>query len=424
MAKKKKIILISGGVFILVVFIILAIVRTQEKLIPVTVETVERGEITSIVTANGKVEAKTKVNVSADVMGRILNMPIVEGQKVERNQLLVEIDKTQNITEVTQMKAVLASAKVDQEQAVINFQRQQQLYDRNLISQAEYDLARTNLERAKAIVEQYQANLDRALDQLEKCTIRAPMAGTITQLNSEVGENVILGTMNNPGTVIMVVSDLSEIVVKAEVDETDIAQLALGQKVEISLDAFPDTTFKGKVTEIGNAAQTSISGTQDQVTSFEVTILFTDNVPGIKPGMNASVDITTNVRQDVIKIPIQAVVMRKPSEDTLASNKKTSSPVADPAADTSQKNKKAKDNKFDNEEKEIDGVFLVEDKVVKFVPVKTGISDQQYIEIKSGLTEEQKIVTGSYKTLRTLKNGDKVKAKEKSYKEFSSSEKS
>jgi HlyD family secretion protein len=424
MAKKKKIILIFGGVLILVVFIILAIVRTQEKLIPVTVETVERGEITSIVTANGKVEAKTKVNISADVMGRILNMPIVEGQNVERNQLLVEIDKTQNITEVTQVKAVLASAKVDQEQAVINFQRQQQLYDRNLISQAEYDLARTNLERAKAVVEQYQANLDRALDQLEKCTIRAPMAGTITQLNSEVGENVILGTMNNPGTVIMVISDLSEIVVEAEVDETDIAQLALDQKVEISLDAFPDTTFNGKVTEIGNAAQTSVLGTQDQVTSFEVTILFTDKVPGIKPGMNASVDITTNVRQDVIKIPIQAVVMRKPTEDTLTSNQKTSSGSTDPAADTIKEDKKTKGKTVDQEEEEIDGVFWVKDKVVKFVPVKTGISDQQYIEIKSGLAEEQQIVTGSYKTLRTLKNGDKVKAKEKSYKELSSSEKS
>lgn len=422
MAKKKKIILISAGAFVLVVFIILAIVRTQEKLIPVTVETVEKGEIISIVTANGKVEAKTKVNISADVMGRILNMPITEGQKVERGQLLVEIDKTQKITEVTQVQAMLASAKVDQEQASINFQRQLKLYERNLISQAEYDLARTNLERAKAVVKQYQANLDRALDQLEKCTIRAPMAGTITQLNSEVGENVILGTMNNPGTVIMVISDLSEIVVKAEVDETDIAQLVLDQEVEISLDAFPDTTSNGKVTEIGNAARTSILGTQDQVTNFEVTILFTDKVPGIKPGMNASVDITTNIRQDVIKIPIQAIVMRKPPEDTLNSKQKTSSGTTDPTAETGQKDKKTKGKKVGKEEEEVDGVFLVEDKVVKFVLVKTGISDQQYIEIKSGLAEEQKIVTGSYKTLRMLKNDDKVKASEKKYKEFSSSE--
>lgn len=411
MAKKKKLILIIAGILIFAVFVILAIVKNQEKLIPVTIETVEKGKITSIVTANGKVEAKTKVNISADVMGRIVNMPVVEGQVVEKNQLLVDIDKTQKITEVTQMRAMLASARVDQEQASIDFQRKQKLYDQNLISQAEYDLARTNLERAKAVVKQYQANLDRSLDQLEKCTIRAPMAGTITQLNSEIGENVILGTMNNPGTVIMVISDLSEIVVEAEVDETDIAQLALDQEVEIFLDAFPDTTFNGKVTEIGNAAKTSLLTNQDQVTNFEVTILFTDKVPNIKPGMNASVDITTNIRKDIIKIPIQAVVMRNPTEDTLGLEQDTSNDTTASIADTTKENKETEDTDIDKEEKEVDGVFLVEDKTVKFVPVKTGISDQQYIEIKSGLTEKQEIVTGSYKTLRTLENNDKVKAK-------------
>ncbi|OQX92997.1 MAG: hypothetical protein B6D58_00085 [candidate division Zixibacteria bacterium 4484_95] len=412
MAKKKKLILIITGVLIFAVFIILAIVKNQEKLIPVTIETVKKGKIISIVTANGKVEAKTKVNISADVMGRIVNMPVVEGQVVEKNQLLVEIDKTQKLTEVTQMRAMLASAKVDQEQANINFQRKQKLYDQNLISQAEYDLARTNLERAKAVFKQYKANLDRALDQLDKCTIRAPMAGTITQLNSEVGENVIVGTMNNPGTVIMVISDLSEIVVKAEVDETDIAQLALDQDVKISLDAFPDTTFNGKVTKIGNAAKTSLLTNQDQVTNFEVTILFIDKVPDIKPGMNASVDITTNIQQDIVKIPIQAVVMRIPTEDKLDLEQNTSIDSTTSNTDTTKENKEDEDIDNDKEKKEIDGVFVVEDKTVKFVPVKTGISDQQYIEIKSGLKEGQKIVTGSYKTLRTLKNGDKVKAKD------------
>lgn len=410
MKKKKKILLIGGAAVVLIVFIILAVVKNQEKLIPVTVETVESGKIISIVTANGKVEAKSRVNISADVMGRIINLPVVEGQHIERSQLLLEIDKTQKSTDVAQMRALLAQANVGDEEARINFDRKEKLYKRQLISQAEFDLARTSLDRAVAMVNQSKASLDRATDQLEKCTIRAPMAGTITQLNSEEGENVIIGTMNNPGTVIMVISDLSEIEIKAEVDETDIARLDLSQKVEINLDAFPDTTFIGKVTEIGNAAMTSGSF-QDEVTNFEVTILITDVVPGIKPGMNATVDITTNTRKGVTKIPIQAVVMRELPEPETEQPEDVSGAMA--STDTESESGDEDKNSNNGDEEEVDGVFLVDDNEVKFVPVKTGISDQQYIEIVSGLEEGQEIVTGSYKTLRSLEHGDKIKAKEK-----------
>ena len=417
MKKKKKLFLIIAGAAVLVIFIILAIVKNQEKLIPVTFESVDRGEIISIVTANGKVEAKTRVNISADVMGKIVNLPVVEGQNVEKNQLLVEIDKTQKLTDVAQMIALLAQANVGEEEARIIFDRQEKLFDRKLISQAEFDLARTSRDRSIALVNQAKASLDRALDQLEKCTIKSPIAGTITALNSEVGENAIIGTMNNPGTVIMVISDLSEIEVKADVDETDIARLILKQEVEIALDAFPDTTFIGKVTEIGNAAKRTGSF-QDEVTNFEVTILISDTVLGIKPGMNATVDITTDVREDVVKIPIQSVVMRKPSEEETENPDNTPGAVAaENSSDKSSKKDKGKKSK----EEEIDGVFVVDDKEVGFVPVRTGVSDQQYIEIISGLEEEQKIVTGSYKTLRSLKDGDKVKATEKKFDDYSSS---
>ena len=413
MANKKKIFIIGGAVIVFVIFIVLAIVKNQEKLIPVTVEKVERGKIVSIVTANGKVEAKTKVNVSADVMGKIVKLPVVEGQHVKRGQLLVEIDKTQSAADAAQARAALVQSKVGLEDAQINFDRQEKLFKRRLISQAEYDAARINLERARAIVAQSQAGLNRALDRLEKCTIRSPIAGTITTLNSEVGENVIVGTMNNFGTVIMVVSDLSEIEVKADIDETDIARLKLGQDVKISLDAFSDTTFKGKVTEIGNAAK-SAGGLTDQVINFEVSILITDTIPGIKPGMNATVDITTDVREDAIKVPIQAVVMRNPAKEK--KNKLTGK------ADTGKKADSASISGGTNgvPDKDINGVFVVEDKTARFVPVKTGISDQQYIEIISGLETGQIVVTGSYKTLRTLRDGDKVKAKEKKFGELTS----
>jgi HlyD family secretion protein len=409
MSKKKKIILIVSAAVVLIALIVVALITTQEKLTAVTIEKVEKGKIISVVTANGKVEAKTNVNISSDVMGKILDIPVLEGQKVEKGQLLVQIDKTQSLSDVDQMKAVLASAEADKEQAKINFDRQVKLFERKLISQFELDLAKNTYDRAEQAVNQYRASLESARDQMSKCTIKAPIDGTITDLISKVGENVLIGTMNNAGTVIMVISDLSEIVVKADVDETDIASLSIGQDVAISLDAFPDTTFKGEVTEIGNAAKSSAYGVQDQVTNFEVTILISDAVSGIKPGMNASVDITTNIRDEVVKIPIQAVVMRAP-EDTLKGAAVKATKI-DPE-DEKDKPLNSKIKKEDDKG-EMDGVFLVEKSAVKFVPVKTGISDQQYVEIISGLTPGQDIVTGSYKTLRTLKQGDKVKAKPK-----------
>ena len=409
MTKKKRSILIISAVVVVGAFIALAAVKNQEKLIPVTVEAAETGKIVSIVTANGKVEAEKKVNISADVMGRIVDLPVVEGDYVKKGQLLLEIDRTQPEADAAQARASLASARVNQEEAQLNYDRQKGLHDRDLISQAEFDLARTNLDKAKASVNQAQAYLDRAMDQLDKCTIRAPMAGTITTLNSEEGENVIIGTMNNAGTVIMVISDLSEIVVKADVDETDIARLALAQDVKISLDAFPDTTFNGRVTEIGNAAK--VTGTyQEQVTNFEVTVLITDDIPNIKPGMNATVDITTDTRDGVVKIPIQAVVMRNPEEEKMSKGEKEKSSGSEAEAGEVTEENKTVDKEA--EKKEIEGVFVIKGDAVEFTPVKTGISDQQYIEIQSGLDVGQKVVTGSYKTLRSLRQGDKVKPKE------------
>jgi HlyD family secretion protein len=409
--KRGKIIVIAILVLVVIAGIAavsIAVWKKRTAGVPVTVEKVEKGKIISIVTANGKVEARTKVNISADVMGKILKIPVVEGQRVEQGQLLVEIDRAQVEAQVAQMRAALTSAKFDRQQAAIEFEREERLLKLNLVSQAEYDLARTTLDRATAAVRQCEANLDQSLNQLGKYTILSPMAGTITQLNSKVGENVIVGTMNNPGTVIMVISGLAEIVVKAEVDETDIASVALGQKVEIALDAFPDKKFQGTVTEIGNAAKTSGVG-QQEVTNFEVTVLITDKIPGIKPGMNATVDVTTNTRESTLKVPIQAVVMRNPAEKS-NDKKSPAQDIREPGEDAEARTAARKSPK---DEEEVDGVFLVEAGTAKFVPVKTGISDQQTIEILDGLKEGQTIVTGSYKTLRSLKSGQKIKPQER-----------
>ena len=215
--------------------------------------------------------------------------------------------------------------------------------------------------------------------------------------------------MNKPGTVIMTVSDMSEIETEVEVDETDIAQVALGQETEISIDAYPDTTFRGKVTEIGHTARVSGLGTQDQVTNFLVKVMLLDEVPTIRPGMSASVDITTDSRTDALNVPIQAVVMREEKGDTLASEQEEKEgAIASTDSGSSKADKKKKEEK-----KEVEGVFVVKEERAEFVRVATGIADQQNIEIVSGINEDDMVVTGSYKILRTLKDGDKVKVSKK-----------
>jgi HlyD family secretion protein len=224
------------------------------------------------------------------------------------------------------------------------------------------------------------------------------MNGIVTKLNSEKGENVVIGTMNNPGTVIMVVSDLSAIEIEAEVDETDIASVAVGQDVEILLDAFPDTTFKGEVIQVGNSAKASSFGVSDQVTNFLVKILILDSVENIKPGMTASVDITTDYREDAIRIPAGAVVMRP---EGTGKEKEENESKEGGEADSS-------DEFVRTEIKEIDGVFICKEGKAKFQPVRTGIRDQQNVEITSGLSEGDSVITGSYRTLRNLKHDELI----------------
>jgi HlyD family secretion protein len=396
---KKKLFLIIGAAVILIVIIFIALKSNQVKKTEATVETARKGEITSIVTATGKVKAQADVEISADVMGRIEELPIKEGQRVKAGQLLVKIDDRSRQMDVAQAKGSLLSAQSAYEKSRIDLEREKKLFEKDLSSQAELDIAQNTYDQAAAQVQIYQATLDRAQDQLEKCTIRSPMDGIVTKLNSEKGENVVIGTMNNPGTVIMVVSDLSAIEIEAEVDETDIASIALGQDVEIMLDAFPDTTFRGEVIQVGNSAKASSFAVSDQVTNFMVKVLILDSVENIKPGMTASVDITTDRKDDVIKVPAGAVVMRP--ENTGKENETQKEGGESQSEDNSE-------DKFAMDNEDIDGVFVVKDGKAMFTPVTTGIRDQQYVEIASGLSEGDSVITGSYRTLRILKHGELI----------------
>jgi HlyD family secretion protein len=409
MKKKKKIIIILGAVIVVAIIIVANVFKSGEKTYQVQAEKVERGDLTSVVTANGRIVPKTDVQISAYIPAKITRLPVEEGEVVEKGQLLVQLDDTEYRAAVNRARAELASGKASMEQAQLTFNRRKELYEKKLTSKEQYDMAKTDLDLAQARHQQAEASLDQARYNLSKTTMTSPMDGIVTSLNAEVGEIVMIGTMNNPGTVIMTVSDMSEIETEVEVDETDIAQLELGQEAEISVDAYPDTTFKGKVTEIGHTARISGLGTQDQVTNFLVKVMLIDEVPSIRPGMSASVDITTDSRTDVLNVPIQAVVMREEKSDTLTPEEEEKE-----GAVASTDSGSAKGEKKDKKEKEeAEGIFLVVDGRAKFVKVATGIADQQNIEIVSGISDDDKVVTGSYKILRTLKDGDKVKVTEK-----------
>jgi len=423
MRKKKRVIIFAGGALVLIVLVVVVLLTSQEKKTKVQAEEVSVSDLTSLVTATGRVEPKTQVNMSANVSAKITHMAVEEGDTVTKGQLLLQLEPDRYQAYVEQIQASLSSTKAqlrlaqaNLEKAELDFQRQKGLYDRNLTSQEAYDVARVNYNVQKAqyesalnTVEQYQAQLKQAQDELNKTTIAAPMSGVVTALYAEEGENVIVGTMNNPGTVIMVISDLSEIEIKAEVDETDVGFVKLGQKVDIELDAFPDTAFQGIVTEIGSSAQVVGQLTQEQVVNFIVTILLRDEVPNIKPGMSATVDITTDSKPEVLNIPIQAVVMRELTEDSLKILLGEKSPEAQNTSSDEDSSTVKEKRKGKEEKKEIEGVFVVRGGVAAFTPVSTGIADQQNIEITKGLAESDTVITGSYRTLRTLKDGEKVK---------------
>lgn len=411
--KKKKILIALGVILVIAIIVIVNVFKSGEKTYQVQAEKVEKSDITALVTASGRIVPRTDVKISAYVPAKITKLPVEEGDMVEEGQLLVQLDDTQYKAAKNQAKAQLASAKASLKQAQLVFKRQKELFEKKLSSEEQYDMAKTELDLAKARYQQAVAGLDQAKYNLSKTTMTSPIDGVVTSLNAEVGEIVMIGTMNNPGTVIMIISDMGEIETEVEVDETDIAGVKIGQEAEIKIDAFPDTTFRGKVTEIGHTARISGLGTQDQVTNFLVKVMLLDEVPRIRPGMSASVDITTDFREDALNIPIQAVVMREEKADTLATKKEKEEGVL-ASVDSVSKKEPKKDKK---KKKEIEGVFLVEEGRAKFVEVKTGIADQQNLEIVSGISEDDQVVTGSYKILRTLKDGDKVKVTKKKFKQ-------
>ncbi len=416
---RKRWIWIALGAVVVVAIAGLSIARgAKGKVESVQLAKVRREDVTSRVRAPGKIEPRTQVKVSADIPGKVVVLNVKEGDPVKRGSLLLQLDDTQYRTAHAQAAAALSSARArvrEAESAMrvsdASYQRQQALFGQKLLSQAEWDAAtnahegaRVALATAQEEVLRSQAAKDAAADNLSKCRFIAPFDGVVSALNVEKGEIVITGTMNNPGTQILVVSDLSRMLVRAEVDETDVVDMQIGQKAKISVDAFPDTTFAGTVTEIGNTAKRSAISSVEGQTNFEVKVVFDHNVPEVRPGMTADVDIETGTHAKTLAVPIQAVVIRTQSQLDRAAKGKTGE-----RRKARSKTLSADEDTVGKKDPEITGVMAVKNEVTRFVTVRTGIASETMLEVFGELAEGDQVVSGPYKALREIKPGAKVK---------------
>jgi HlyD family secretion protein len=423
MAVRRRTRIVVAVVAVLVLGGVVAFSVTKDSRARVAVQTgkVSRKDLVSVVSASGEVRPKKFVNVSANVSGRITELRIKEGDAVKRGQVLARIDSTryeageqQSAAALQAAKADLARAEADVEMSRSAFERTKKMHQEKLISDLAYDQAESEIKMKAAAVEaqkrrinQGEAALASNRDDLEKTTVVSPMDGVVTSLQKEEGEMVI-GAQSFSPTVIMTVGDLSSYEVEILVDETDIRYVRLGQEAEVRVDALEGVKIKGEVTEIGSSAipRGSQPGQQPQTTTanvakdFKVAVTLREPPPSLRSGLNATAEITTDRKTAALAIPIQAVVVREVNkEGKVVDPGDLQASSGEPSSTPSPRTK--------NEEKE--GVFLVAGGQVTFKPVKTGIIGETDIEVLEGLADGAEIVTGSYKTLRSLKHEAKIK---------------
>jgi HlyD family secretion protein len=355
------------------------------------------------VTATGKIQPEVQVKISPEVSGEIVELPVKEGDRVKKGDLLMKIKPDVYIALRNQSAAGLAQAKAGLTRSEPDYRRIESLFKKGLASQSEYDQARAAYEQAKAYYEQAQASLQQAEESLRKTTVFSPMDGTVSQLNSEKGERV-LGTQQFQGTEVMTIADLTRMEARVDVSETDVILVHLGDTARISVDAFPDKKINAVVYEIANTATSKGAGTQEEVTNFTVKMRIVDKDLVLRPGMSMTGDIETETKQNVLTVPIQCVTTRAPKMEVKEGQ---GGPQPMPAAAGGGTAKA----KIENKPKEI--VFVVENGVAKAIPVKRGISSDQYVEISDGLKAGEEVVSGSYKAInRELEDGTKVRLEE------------
>lgn len=386
------------------------------RAVDVRMDKVGRRDLAAVVTASGQIEAKTDVDISADVTARITHIHVKEGDMVKKGELLIELDQTQFEGAVDQGKATLAqaqagelTAKANRTQALLALNRLKQLQKAEPAnvtqqdvdnSQTAFEVADANLKSAHAIVEQNQAALKQAQDNLGHTMIYSPISGRVVRVAHEEGEVAVPGTFSAETGLLMRVADMSVILAKVKVDETDVVRLALGDSAAVSIDAFPDTTFIGRVTKIGNSESADASGTTattgtDKAVDFDVEVTLKNPPRDVRPDLSMTARIVTDVRKNALAIPIIALTAR-PAK-SLTTDVHPATPMTATPADSAALRK------------DQDGVFVVENGIARFRPVKVGIAGDEYFEVLDGLKEGETIVTGSYETIRDMKDSTRVR---------------
>jgi HlyD family secretion protein len=423
-SKRTRVVGIVVGALVVAAIVGFSVTKDQRNRVVVQTQKAARADLLSTVTASGEVKPKRFVNISANVSGRITHLYVVEGQTVAKGKVLARIDSTRYEAGTRQSEAAMQAARSELDRAQADlavtklaYDRSKQMHAEKLISDQAYDQAQAELKMKEAQVAsqrrriaQTEAVLDSDQDDLSKTTVVAPMDGIVTSLTKEEGE-VVIGAQSFQPTVIMTVADLSVMEAELLVDETDIRNVRLGQEAKVRVDALEGVEITGEVTEIGSSAiargagQTTTTTTANQAKDFKVVVTLKNPPATLRPGLNATADITTDRKAKVLAVPIQAVVVRQIDE---------SGKVVDPAqpgAPGEQQEGGPPRPQKKLEEKE--GVFVVTSGQAYFKPVKTGIMGETDIEITTGVAEGDELVTGSYKTLRTLKNEARIKLEEK-----------
>lgn len=416
---------VGGLIFLLIVGSIVS--GKREQPVPITTEKAERRTIVESVSATGKVQPETEVKISPEVAGEIIELPVADGMEIKKGDLLVRIRPDSYKALLDQQQATISTAqavniqqKAAVEKAEMDYKQAEDLFTKKLISQTEMTAAHSSFEAAKATfesgqhgIEAAEASSSQARDQLSKTSIYSPLSGVVTILNSKLGERVV-ATNQFAGTEVMRVADLNHMQAVVDVNENDVVHVKLGDSATVTIDAYGDRKFKGVVEQIANTGKTTGTGTQEEVTNFEVKIRLDEPKIRLRPGLSCTAEIQTNVVKDVVSVPIQSVTIRtgdsnlSPEEIEQKKALKDAKEQADNNAEV-ENERLAKQTKKEERERLKKVVFLKDGSKAKQVEVATGIADDANIEIKSGVKPGDEVISGSYSAIsRKLKDGAKV----------------
>jgi len=436
----KKVLIILGVILLGAAVVAANVWYRRDTGLNVQAEALRARDLEAIVSASGKVQPKRQVDVSANTTGRVTRVAVEEGERVKTGQFLLEIDPKQlegqmqrGEASVAAAQSALLSARTSVEQgranldlARQNLKRQEDLWKEGLTTRENLEKAQNDvtvrevdlrtrqqdIETNEARIRQEQASLSTTRYNLNQIIITAPMDGLVTRRSIEEGETAVLGTMNNAGSVLLTIADMSVIEAEVEVDETEIPTVAVGQEARVTIDAVPNRTFRGKVTEIGNSPIQTTNAQQNtgqrQATTFKVVITLEEEVPNIRPGFTCTAEITTAKREDVVSVPIQALTVREMLYDDKGEMVRETPTRRRRGANIETPLSASNEPPPGHTRKETEGVFAIRDGKAVYLPVKVGIAGEQYFEVLEGLTAGDQVITGPFSSVRELADGQDV----------------